>query len=264
MGLSAAAVREGLRTRVVGKRVTCLGVVDSTNEEAWHEALAEAEEGSAIFADEQRKGRGRMGRLWHSPRGKGLLCSVILRPRLPVDKINVMTAIGALAVVDTLKTAARIDAVVKFPNDVLVGGRKIAGILVESRFIAGTADVFVLGVGLNVNVASNEFPPELRERATSLRVESGRDTGMVLAARRLLESLDRWYDAVTGGRFDEIAAAWRSASMIRGKRVRITEGEHLFTGTVDDVDPVEGIILRLGNGHVRRVRGEHVEHLELL
>jgi BirA family biotin operon repressor/biotin-[acetyl-CoA-carboxylase] ligase len=247
--LSPESIRSRLHSRVVGKTIRCVDACESTNDLAWKEALAGAPDGAAIFAEEQTKGRGRFGRTWVAPRGKGVLCSVVLRPEIEAERVPLVTALAALAAADVVGDEARI----RFPNDVLLDGRKIAGILVEARFISSRPDVFIVGIGLNVNA----HPPDLN--ATSL----GEEVSRVGAARALLEALDAWY-ARLDGPLREFRKAWRDRSFILEKRVRIRLNGKAFTGVVEESDPIDGLVLRLDSGHPRTVRSEHVEHLEVL
>jgi BirA family biotin operon repressor/biotin-[acetyl-CoA-carboxylase] ligase len=247
--LSPEALRTRLHTRVVGKKILCVDECESTNDLAWKEALAGAADGTVLFAEEQTKGRGRFGRVWTAPRGQGLLCSIVLRPEIDVDRVPLMTAMAALAVADVVGDEAQI----RFPNDVMLGGKKIAGILVEARFISSKPDVFIVGVGLNVN----GHPPGMN--ATSL----GESVSRVSSARALLEALDDWYGRLSGNLRD-YRKAWRERSFIFGKRVRVKQNGKAVPGVVEDVDPMDGIVLRLDSGHPRTIRSEHVEHLEVI
>src|SRR5438477_1303441 len=202
MNLTPESIRSRLHSRVVGKKILCVGECESTNELAWKEGLAGAVDGTAIFAEEQTKGRGRFGRVWTAPKGQGLLCSIVLRPEIDVDRVPLMTAMAALAVSDVVGD----DAQIRFPNDVMLGGRKIAGILVEARFISSRPDVFIVGVGLNVG----GHPPDLN--ATSL----GEHVSRPAAARALLEALDEWYARLSGNLRD-YRKAWRERSFILRK-----------------------------------------------
>lgn len=247
--LSPDSLRARLHSRIVGKKILCVAECESTNDLAWKEALAGAPDGTAIFAEEQTKGRGRFGRTWIAPRGKGLLCSIVLRPDIDVDRVPLMTAMAALAAADVVGDEAQI----RFPNDVMIGGRKIAGILVEARFISSKPDVFIVGVGLNVN----GHPPDMN--AASL----GESVSRLTAARSLLEAVDDWYGRLSGTLRD-YRKAWRERSFIVGKRVRVKQAGKYVPGVVEDVDPMDGIVLRLDSGHPRTIRSEHVEHLEVL
>jgi BirA family biotin operon repressor/biotin-[acetyl-CoA-carboxylase] ligase len=260
MSFTPQAVRSRLSSRAVGSRVLCVGSVGSTNDVAWAEAVKGAEHGLAVFADEQKKGRGRMGREWFAPKGSSILCSVVLRPEIDVERVPLVTAIAALAAADAVDELAHAGSSIRFPNDVFVRDRKIAGVLVESRFISGRPDLFVVGIGMNGNVSLDEFPRDLR--ATSLSVERGREVNLAQAARSLLEALDRWVGELEGG-LRSIRRAWRERSAILGTSVRVPEGGRTDAGVVEGLDPIEGLEVRLAAGPVRHFRGEHVEHLEL-
>jgi BirA family transcriptional regulator, biotin operon repressor / biotin---[acetyl-CoA-carboxylase] ligase len=249
VNLTPESIKSRLQSRVVGKKILCVETCESTNDLAWKEALAGAPDGTAVFAEEQTKGRGRFGRVWTAPRGKGLLCSVVLRPEIEVERVPLMTAMAALAAADVVGDEAQI----RFPNDVMLDGKKIAGILVEARFISSKPDMFIVGIGLNVN----GHPPDMN--ATSL----GETVSRVATARSLLEALDDWYGRLSGSLRD-YRKAWRERSFIVRKRVRVKQNGKAVTGTVEDVDPMDGIVLRLETGHPRTIRSEHVEHLEVL
>ncbi len=249
MNLTPESIRARMHSHVVGKRLLCLDSCESTNDAAWKEALAGAPDGTAIFAEEQTRGRGRFGRTWVAPRGKALLCSIVLRPEIQVERVPLMTAMAALAAADVVGDEARI----RFPNDVMLEGKKIAGILVEARFISSRPDVFIVGIGLNVT----GHPPDMN--ATSL----GERASRAGAARALLEAVDEWYGRL-GGSLRDYRKAWRERSFILQKRVRVKQNGRAVVGTVEEVDPIDGIVLRLESGHPRTIRSEHVEHLEVV
>lgn len=249
MRLTPESIQSKLHTRTVGRRVVCVDACESTNDLAWKAALEGAADGTAFFAEEQTRGRGRFGRTWIAPRGKALLCSIVLRPEIEVERVPLMTALGALAAADAVGDQARI----RFPNDVMLHGKKIAGTLVEARFISSRPDVFIVGIGLNVNA----HPPGMD--ATSL----GPEVSRVTVARALLEAADDWVQRLHGNLRD-FRKAWRERSFILRKRVRVRQDGRSFTGVVEEVDPVDGLVLRVDSGHPRTVRSEHVEHLEVL
>jgi len=153
MNLTPDSIRSRLQSRVVGRKILCVDTCESTNDLAWKEALAGAPDGTAVFAEEQTRGRGRFGRVWTAPRGKGLLCSVVLRPEIEVERVPLMTAMAALAAADVVGDEAQI----RFPNDVMLDGKKIAGILVEARFISSKPDMFIVGLDLKVHA----HPPDI-------------------------------------------------------------------------------------------------------
>jgi BirA family biotin operon repressor/biotin-[acetyl-CoA-carboxylase] ligase len=247
--MTPEAIRSRLESRVIGRRISCVETCASTNDLAWKAALEGAPDGTAVFAEEQTRGRGRFGRTWGAPRGKAVLCSVVLRPEIEAERVPLLTAMGALAAADVVGEEARI----RFPNDVMLDGKKIAGVLVEARFISSRPDLFILGIGLNVNA----HPPGVG--ATSMGPRMSR----VAAARGLLEALDDWY-ARLGGSLRDYRKAWRERSFILRRRVRVVQGGRALSGVVDEVDPIDGLVLRLDSGHPCTVRGEHIERLEVL
>lgn len=240
-------IRRGLTTRVMGSRIVCLESVASTNDIAWEEALGGAPEGTVILAEEQTAGRGRMGRVWESPPGTGLLMSLILRPEVDPKDAHMITIVGAVAVAEALRERAQLQARIRWPNDITIKERKVAGILVEGRRLA-TGAVFVLGMGLNVNTATEDFPPNLQEIATSLAIESGRSLVRVDVMRWLLTALERWYRDFRFGDFGRIARLWRRRSSTLGRRVLLIENGREFKGTVLDMSLEEGLIVRLDTG----------------
>lgn len=243
-------IRRNLSTRIVGSEVQVLERAASTNDVAWHEALAGAQEGMAIFAEEQTAGRGRFGRVWHSPPGTNLLFSVILRPKLDVNQSNLLTVATSVAVAQALRENLHVQARIRWPNDITIKGRKAAGILVEGRTLA-TGAAFVLGIGLNVNMTRAQIPPDLREIATSLAIELGQPVNRVEMARWLLQSLDRWHRDFVFGDYGRIARCWRRLSSTMGERVTLIENGREFRGRVLDLSLEEGLIVRLDEGVTR-------------
>lgn len=250
----ADEIREGLDVQSVGRNVICVDRCASTNDLAREAAGEGAPHGTVIFAEEQTSGRGRRGREWVASPGAAILCSFLLRPTLPVERIPLITVLGALAVTDVAEQFG-VSSRVRFPNDVYVGGLKLAGILAESRFRSGRPDYIVLGVGLNVNGHPSLHP------ATSLGRECGRNLDRTEAARSLVEAVDLWTSRLEGP-VDPFREAWRDRSDLVGCSVRILHEGHESRGRVLDVHCLEGVRLRLEGGEERLFRGEHIEKLE--
>jgi BirA family biotin operon repressor/biotin-[acetyl-CoA-carboxylase] ligase len=208
-------------------------LTDSTNERAKLLAEAGAPHGTLVTADEQDAGRGRQGRLWTAPPGSAVLMSLVLRE---LDELLPITA--AVAICDALP----VDAAIKWPNDVWIGGRKVAGILVEGKPQDGWA---VLGVGLNVTPES--FPAELAETATSLRL-AGVEASPAEVLPDLLEALSRWLGAPR----EAVLAAWRERDALRGERVRWSDGE----GVADGIADSGALVVDTGNARVTLDAGE--------
>ena len=204
--------------------VHALDTTDSTQSEAQRLAAAGAPEGTAVTARHQRAGRGRRGHDWWDAPGQSLLVSVLLRPAGPVTAAPQLSLVGGLAVADALAAVASVPARIRWPNDLLVDGRKVCGILAEaSSDGAGRLHHVILGIG--VNLAQAAFPETLlADRATSLRLVTGRapDADVVLTA--VLEQLARRYDAWRAGGFAALRAAWLERSTLPGQRVRLPDG----------------------------------------
>jgi len=212
-------------------------LTDSTNERAKELAGAGAPHGTLVTADEQSAGRGRQGRVWTAPPGTAVLMSLVLR-----DLDELLPIAAAVGIAEALP----VDAAIKWPNDVWIDGRKVAGILVEGRPQEGWA---VLGVGLNVTTES--FPPELAEMATSLRL-AGSETTPAQMLTGLLTSLTKWLTATP----DAVLTAWRERDALKGERVRWSGGE----GIADGIDDSGALLVKTRNGPVTLDAGE--VHLE--
>ncbi len=208
-------------------------LTDSTSERAKELAAAGAPHGTLVTADEQTAGRGRQGRVWTAPPGSSVLMSLVLRE---LDELLPLTA--AVAICEALP----VDAAIKWPNDVWIDRRKVAGILVEGRPQEGWA---VLGVGLNVT--TDVFPPDIAETATSLRLAGVQATPESVLGG-LLASLSRWL----GAQPDAVLAAWRARDALKGERVRWADGE----GIADGIDDSGALLVVTGNGHVTLEAGE--------
>jgi BirA family biotin operon repressor/biotin-[acetyl-CoA-carboxylase] ligase len=207
----------------------------STNTEVARLAQQGAEEGLTIVADEQTAGRGRLQRSWSSPKGAGLYCSVLLRPTVAPDRLPLITFVAALATGDALLEASAVRTDIKWPNDLLVGERKICGILAEAiETPAGRAVV----VGMGINLTDNAFPEELVSVATSVSRESDRRPERETILTALLKALARWYALLHEPEGPErIVAAWASrSSYAAGKLVQITNGDEVLQGVTRGVE----------------------------
>jgi BirA family transcriptional regulator, biotin operon repressor / biotin---[acetyl-CoA-carboxylase] ligase len=245
-----------LATARCGRALRCLERVGSTNDEAAAWARAGAPEGAVVLAEEQERGRGRLGREWHSPAGENLYLSVVLRPPRPPHELPPLTLAAGLAVYD-LCAARGLDPELKWPNDVLLGGKKVAGVLTEMSAEAERVLHVVVGLGLNVN--GTAFPAALRARATSLRLAAGRGAPPLPRATVLAELL--WY---LEARYDEfcahgpaaVVAAFRARWAGRGRAVRVQTGPTLLRGVAHDVDEGGALLVERGGTVTRVLSGE--------
>ena len=236
--------------------VHALDVIDSTQSEAQRLAAAGAPEGTVVTARHQRAGRGRRGHDWWDAPGQSLLASVLLRPAGPVAAAPQLSLVGGLAMADALVAVASVPARIRWPNDLLVDGRKVCGILAEaSSDSAGRLHHVILGIG--VNLAQTAFPEALADRATSLRLVTGRapEADVVLAA--VLDQLGRHYETWRAGGFAALRAAWLERSTLPGQTVRLPDGSD---GVGVDVGDDGILVARAGDGRlVHIVSGGTVE-----
>jgi len=267
--LVAQEVQWDLGTEAIGRRVIVEPEVASTNDVAWRQIasagwLGDAPEqlnGLVIIAERQTAGRGRLGRSWESPPG-GLWMSVVLHAPHVRRYRPLLTIAAAVAVAQAIRDVAVIDAAIRWPNDVMIDNRKVAGVLVEAR--SGHRDIYVLGIGVNVNVASDDLPADVRTEATSLRVQLGREVSCAQFARALLRQLDRWDERVQRGDHAALNTCWREMASTLGQRIEVQSGGKSFEGIAVELDLFEGISLRFDRGGVRTFRSEEVTGVHVM
>ncbi len=249
--LSPASITRGLETRFVGQRVICYPSLTSTNEVAKQEAQQGAAEGTVIVADEQTAGKGRLKRVWLSPKGS-IAFSFVLYPSLSCLPSLIM--IASLAVVHSIGSVTGLKSQIKWPNDVLVNGRKVCGILIESDVQGNKVNYTVVGIGINVNLRLADFP-EIMPMATSLSDELGREVSRLSMVRCLLVEIERLYLASLAG--GPIYEEWRDNLVTLGKRVRVKTKEAVSEGVAESVARDGSLLLRgLDGGLTRIVAGD--------
>ena len=229
-----------------------LDTVDSTQSVAFALAERGAADRTVVVADQQLAGRGRRGRTWRAPAGTSLLASILVRPRLAHSLLPTLSLTTAVAAAEALRRVTGVDARLKWPNDVIVAGRKIAGILLESRLGAIESDganpsvVTIIGVG--INLGQREFPSDLAASATSVALETGRAPGREVVLAGLLDEFDVWRARLEGEGFSPVREAWRRLSDTLGRRVTVDA----ITGVAADIDADGALLIDVG-GSVTRV-----------
>lgn len=253
--LGALEVKPLLGTHDLGQTLHCLEETESTSDLAKGLAEQGAAHGEVVIAERQTAGRGRRGRGWESPPRLNLYLSVVLRPDLPPQRAPELTLVAAVAVCDACRQAG-VDAGIKWPNDVLAGDRKVAGILTELAAEPDAVHWVVLGIGVNLNAGAEDFPPELRGLATSLRLERGEPVPRALFAAALLGQLEHWLDRHAEEGFPAIRDAWRERSATLGREVRVeVEGGEL-DGVAEDLDETGALLVRCGDRRIRVSAGD--------
>ncbi len=247
--LSAAAITGNLKTRFIGQRAIYEPSVTSTMGVARREAEQGATEGTVIVAGEQTAGRGRLQRTWVSPPGSVSL-SVILHPH--VDRLPYLIMVASLAVVYSIEAVTGLKPVIKWPNDVLINGKKVCGILIENKVRGGTVQHAIIGIGVNVNLKMADFP-EFQPMATSLFDELCRKVSRLTLIRALLVEMERLYLSPPGAVYEE----WRDRLVTLGKRVSVRWGDTEYDGVAESVDRNGCLLVRQPDGNlVKGVAGD--------
>lgn len=249
-------IRGGLDTKFVGRSVIAHRSLPSTNIEAKRIAPS-AEEGTVVVADLQTVGRGRMERYWHSPRG-GLWMSVILKPQIPPSQAFRVNMAASVAVARALEALYPLDVKIKWPNDIMVGDKKISGILTEIAADMDRLDYAVVGIGINANVDAGSLPEELK--ATSISGELGREVLLVELVRRVLEEMEGVYGDMADS-FEGIHEEWSRRSATLGRRVRVTTRSGQFEGTAVDLEADGALLVERDGGRLERVVAGDCFHL---
>lgn len=239
------------------RRVVRLNRVDSTQMTAFALAVDGARDGTVVVADYQASGRGRRGRTWEAAPGQSLLSTIIVRPRLAPAQWPAYSLVAAVAVAETLARTAALAARLKWPNDVLIAGRKIAGILLESRTV-GDAATDVVAVGIGINLGQRAFPAALSARATSVVIETGRVVVRDTVLGALVDAFDEWRGRLEGEGLSPVRARWLALADTIGRRVSV-DG---VTGVAVDLDLDGALVLEDAGRRHRVVAGEVFEEPE--
>lgn len=248
---------ELLHSLIIGRNIVYRETVGSTNELAKELAQKGAEDGTVIIAEEQTAGKGRMGRQWFSPAGKGLWFSVILKPEIsPVDAPK-LTLVSAVAVAKTLRELG-IPAGIKWPNDILIHDRKLAGILTEMNAEFDRVHYLVVGMGVNVSLGNESLPAELSDIATSLEDHTKSDCSRIQVLASLLNNLDAVYRDFSEGRFAQILTQWKEMSITLNRTVRIVNIGDIDEGIAFDIDEEGALLLMKENGTLKRIMSGEV------
>jgi BirA family biotin operon repressor/biotin-[acetyl-CoA-carboxylase] ligase len=244
-------IKPGLKTRVMGKTIHLLSEVASTNTLAMEMAASGTHEGTIVIAETQTGGKGRLGRKWISPKGN-LYLSVVLRPNVPMHKAPLITLMGAVAVASAIRTTCGLAAGIKWPNDILVSGRKVSGLLTEMSAEQDRIRHIVLGIGVDVNMEMGELPPEVRSLTTTLAAEAGTKINRTTLLQQLLRDLESWYHKFLKNDAD-ILEEWKQLNLTIGNRVTVSGAGEFLEGLALGVDNEGRLIIRLDDGTVRTV-----------
>ncbi len=248
-------IRRHVSARRFGAEIVHREEVDSTNRLAGELAREGAAEGTVVVAESQTAGRGRLGRTWTSPSHLNLYLSIVLRPAVAPADVTSLSLVAALAVAEAVLASTGLRSGIKWPNDVLLGERKVCGILTEMDAEADRVRFLILGIGVNLNATTRDFPPELRRKASSLRIAARRRIDRAAFAGNLLDQLELFYDRFVGGGFPAVQEAYDAYHCLPGRRVRVDGGGNP-RGVVRGVAPDGALLVETSDGVVRVSAGE--------
>jgi BirA family biotin operon repressor/biotin-[acetyl-CoA-carboxylase] ligase len=235
------------------REIVWRGELDSTQRLAREQARAGAAEGTIVIAEAQTQGRGRLGRHWHSPPGVNLYCTLILRPARSPAAVPQLALVAGVAVADAIREITGHSAQIKWPNDVLLDGRKVAGILTEMEGELDRVAFVLVGIGVNVNLDPDGLPPELAGSATSLRAAAGTPVDRAAFTARLLAALEARYGRFLAGGFAAIRPAFESTAFLTGRAVRVSGPDAAAQGRVVGIDDDGALRLERADGAMLRV-----------
>ena len=248
-------IKTGLNTSILGKEIIFYPETTSTNDVAIELAENGAVEGTLVIADSQSMGRGRRGRKWLAPPETCILASIILRPSLPLRQISIITPIAVTSVVKAIHNVTKLNASVKWPNDVIIMDRKVSGVLTEMR-TERKISFIIVGIGVNVNVSRDSFPLEISDTATSLSIESGHDVSRIHLLQEILRHFENRYLRLNDNTFNEFLDEWKSLSVTIGKRIQIESVDDTRRGVALDIDEVGALIIQLDNGKIQKIAND--------
>ena len=256
---NAFEIGSNLKTSFIGKDISFYKEIDSTNETAKEFASKGAKEGFAVVADSQTKGKGRLGRRWDSPAGVNIYTSIILCPDMPPVFAPQITLTAAVAVAETITEYLGRPPEVKWPNDILINSKKIAGILTEMNSEMDRINFVVIGIGVNMNMSKKMLPEELRLIATSLKEEAGEEISRIDFIQTLYLNMEKWYKKYLKDGFEPARNAWKGYFRMEGKMVKVKEMDRVIEGAALGIDEDGALILREKGGNILRVTSGDVE-----
>jgi len=252
--LDAASLRKKINGRKFGSKIFAFETIDSTNNCARALAGCWAEEGTLVFAERQTAGKGRLGRTWQANPYENLTFSLILRPTLPPEALNLLPLYAAVAVAEAIEHETGLSVECKWPNDLLIGGKKSAGILLEGSLKEDGLEFVVLGIGVNVNQTT--FPEDISPRATSLKAQAGREIDRIRLLREILRTLEMHYSAIMKKGFHNVLPLWLARSTMINREISVTQDGTVITGIVKRLSPEGALVLEAGGAEKTLFAGD--------
>jgi BirA family transcriptional regulator, biotin operon repressor / biotin---[acetyl-CoA-carboxylase] ligase len=257
--ITADELRLGLKTNFMGKNVHYEESVESTQKIAHRLAYENAPEGTVIIAEEQVAGRGRMDRKWHSPKYTGVWMSIILRPNIPLPKAPQLTLLAAVAIVQAIEDLTDLLPEIKWPNDILIRGKKVTGILTELEAEADRINSIIIGIGMNVNQTKEDFPSELQEIATSLFIEKGEKVSRSDLIKGIFINLEKLYLLYLEEGFLPIKLLWEGYAISIGRKITARTLSNSIIGTAQGITDDGVLIMVDEHGKTHHVYSADIE-----
>lgn len=248
--LDAARLTDAVGAGVFGQRIEVLRTTVSTQEDARMLAEQGAPEGTVVLAEEQSAGRGRMGKSFFSPYGKGIWMSIVLRPKQPVHLAQQLTLLTGVAIHRAILKTTGIDAGIKWPNDLLIADRKVCGILLESATEDDRVRYCIAGIGISVNLREEDFPDELKPVAVSLKMAGGKPVSRNELIMSILHEMESLYELYNEEGFQPIATLWEASSVTMNRRVNVDSAGRFFSGTAAGLHPSGALLIRRDDGEM--------------
>lgn len=259
--LDPSKIKQRLKTDIIGKKIYLFDEIDSTNRKALRLGAAGAKEGTLVLAESQTKGKGRLGRIWYSPKGVNLYISIILRPLIPLTEAQFITIVAAVSIAETMRKVADIKPGIKWPNDIMIKGKKIAGILTELISGRDKVNYIVLGMGINLNMDLSSAPEEIRNRAGSLREAFGSYIDRTYFLALLLSEFESYYLRFKEGERRGIMDIYTSYSVTLGRRIRINSHGLSIEGLVAGFGSDGALLIKKDDGAIETMLSGDIEHI---
>ncbi|MFY4776006.1 biotin--[acetyl-CoA-carboxylase] ligase [Metabacillus sp. RGM 3146] len=257
--ISSNEIQLGLKTNKLGRNIHYEEVVGSTQKIAHTLASSGAEEGTIVVADQQTEGRGRLSRVWFSPKAKGIWMSTILKPEIPLNKTPQLTLLAAVAIVQAIEEVTDLSPDIKWPNDILLNGKKVVGILTELQAEADRVHSVIIGTGLNINHKLTDFPEELHSIATSLFLESGKEFDRAKLIQAILLKMENLYGQYINHGFKPIKLLWESYAISLNKDITARTLQGSLKGKAIGIDDEGVLLLQTEQGKIEKIYSADIE-----
>ena len=250
--LTKEEIASAIKGEVIGREIICLESTSSTNDSAFEISRSRTDpEGIVVVADMQTKGRGRLGRSWISPAGVNLYFTVLLNPPLSPEEASILTLAVPVAIVSAIRENTGLPARIKWPNDILIKGKKAGGVLIEMKSGKAASPLLAVGAGINVNMSSEALPSEIRPLSTSLKIEKGESVNRSELLGGILSCLEHTYKNLLNGNKRALINEWLRLNCTIGNRVSVRNQDKIVSGIADNINDRGELIVRLSSGEIK-------------